>query len=627
MGVQERLRSLSLGLLYVCSTGCVHQPATHERPDLIARVSGAGSSLDDVSSVAKSVDSSLVRASANSEKQAADLPETVEADSTDEAAGERKPALADDKQDLTSDRESESARSEQEAAAEALSEPLTLEKAREQAMRYSPILNQSRAAVDAALGNLQIVDSAFLPTFQGNYAYQAFSSNTGFVGTRGRFPVLPVRGFGPGAQDFHVAEVQMKWTIFQFGRLLSKQSQAEFKTEIAKLDLERTHQSVCHEVARTYFQVLEAKSALEIAERAVERAEAYQKEAGDLLRRGVITREESLRVDAGLAGVRQLRSDAKSEEEVAVAAFNQTMGINVNSPTRVAERKAAPRLDLSLKDTLEMSVANRREIPVVLRAIAIARGDVDIARADFLPSVSIQAGFSDVTGTGVQNSNVGAGGIFVTQDLYTGGKRRGQVRAAQAGLRSAEAQAQQVCDLIAFEVNAAYRGFEDARERIESARAVFQQSRENLRLVSNRYKAGEATPAEVVEARASDTKSEQTFASAFYQYQRALARLEYAVGGALPVSSEEIPTTVPGEGEAERLPAPPGTTSPFRSRAPFSVPGLPQAPDFGQPSPIRPQPLPIPTPIRPSPSEPGLFGPPSLSKPPYESTSPFGAKP
>ena len=71
---------------------------------------------------------------------------------------------------------------------------------------------------------------------------------------------------------------------------------------------------------------------------------------------------------------------------------------------------------------------------MVRKGIADAELDVKIARADYLPTLSIQSAVSDVTGTGVQNAKVLAGGAFATLDVYSGGKRRGQLRAAAAGV-------------------------------------------------------------------------------------------------------------------------------------------------------------------------------------------------
>ncbi|WP_435015578.1 TolC family protein [Tundrisphaera sp. TA3] len=506
-------------------------------------------------------------------------------------------------------------------------EPLSLEQARAIALRQSPILAQSNASVDIALGNREIADAGFYPTIQGNYGFQAFSSQVGFTGTRGRFPVLPVRGFGPGTQDFHVTEAQLKWTIFQFGKQITAHEQAGWRAEVAKLERERACQTVGYEVAQAYFRILEAKSDVEIAARAVDRAEAFAKEAGDLLRRGVITREEELRAEAGLAGVRQVRADAVSAEEVAIAALNRAMGISINADTRVVERREAPQMALTLDQCLRLAVAHRREIPVVSRGIAIAQGDVKVATADFLPSLSIQAGYSNVTGTGVQNANVGAGGIFVSHDLFAGGKRRGQLHAAEAGVRSAAAQAQQVCDGIAFEVNVAYRGLEDARERIGSARAVFEQARENTRLLASRARAGDATPADVIEAESGETRSEQTFHAAIYQYQRAIARLEYAIGVELPATPGRLPEAASPVVSDDVPPVPPDDPSPFERRStPNALPGLPPPPGTDAVAPIEGTPL-SPPPLPEAPDRSRLFGPPSLARPPYESSSPFGTRP
>lgn len=509
-------------------------------------------------------------------------------------------------------------------------EPLTLEAAQELAFRWSPVLAEARASVDVARGGLEVAYSGFWPTVQGNYGYQVFSSDVGFAGVRGRFPVLPLRGLGPGEQDFHITEAQMKWTVFQFGRQLAKFDQGRFKTEVAALQLDRTGQTVTYDVTQAFFRVLEARSKVEIAERAVDRAESFRRESADRLQRGVIVQEEHLQAEAALAGVRQELVDTRSEEEVAVAALNRAMGIDVNAPTKVVERREAPRMDLSLEQCLNRAIDNRREIPVVRLGIGIAEQDTRIARADYLPTVSIQAGYSNVTGTGVQNANVGAGGIFIAQDLFTSGRRRGQLRAAEASVRAAVAQAQQICDGIAYEVNASFHEVEDARERIVAARVVYDQSRENLLLVTNRYRDGDATPAELVASMASETKAEETHNVAYYIYQRALAKLEFATGAPLPLVPGAEPMShapsTEGERRGEPIPptGPPGVESPFRPR-PGGLPGLPPPIDLGAPS-TRPVPLlPIPSGPGVRPGVPDLFGPPNL--PSYESTSPYGNKP
>lgn len=199
-------------------------------------------------------------------------------------------------------------------------------------------------------------------------------------------------------------------------------------------------------------------------------------------------------------------------------------------------------------------------------------------------------------------------------------------------MRSAIAQAQQVCDGIAYEVKVAFHGLEDARARIRAARVSYEQAVENLRLVGNRYRTGDATPAELMDARASEAAAEQTYNAAFYFDQQAVLRLEFAVGVELPVAREELPgqpATAPGPGPI--APGPPTGPSPFRPSAPGGrLLELPPPRDFGGPAPAGPAPLPG-TPSPGTPSTPPLLGPtspsPSLSRPPYESNSPYDVRP
>ena len=87
-----------------------------------------------------------------------------------------------------------------------------------------------------------------------------------------------------------------------------------------------------------------------------------------------------------------------------------------------------------------------------------------------------------------------------------------------------------MCDLIAFEVNDAYRAVEAARKSIELARPAVAQARENLRLVTLRYKNGNATPTDIVDAQNSLTRAEQDLYTSQYDYLAALVRMDYATG-------------------------------------------------------------------------------------------------
>ncbi|MBV8309990.1 MAG: TolC family protein [Planctomycetaceae bacterium] len=494
--------------------------------------------------------------------------------------------------------------------------PLTLDEAKQLALHLNPQLKVAREAIATAQGNEEVAFSGYLPSFQANTGFQAFASQVGRIspqdisrGTeRGRLPNLPVRGFGPGHQDFDVTEVQMKWVIWQFGRQFARHGQSLLNLDIARLQYERARQAMEFDVSQAFYQVLQTRAALVLAEQAGVRAEAFLKDARDLLRQGAQNREYIARAEAQVKEVNQQISDARSAAQLAVATLNRAIGLNVNAPTEVVERQEPPPIfDLSLKDCLQLAVDHRPEFLVVQKGILAAESDVTIARAEFLPTITAHSVYSNVTGTGVENANVGTGGIFVNLELYTGGRRKGRLDTARAEVRTACAQAQQICDGIAYETHVAYHGVKDAHPRILLAEAAVAQARENLRLINNRYRTGGATLTEVIDAQTALDHAEQSVNTAYHECRTAQARLEYVVGTPIALPPRPLAPPTPSNVVAPLVFPPPLPTT----RAPFA---LPQPFRF-----LAPSPAPLPTPFAP----PGTGQPGLPAQPPYIAPSPI----
>src|SRR5262249_387209 len=144
-------------------------------------------------------------------------------------------------------------------------------------------------------------------------------------------------------------------------------------------------------------------------------------------------------------------------------------------------------------------------------------------------------------------------GIHLDQQLYAGHRRQGEDIVADADVHAAVAAAQVVFNTITLEVNLAFRSQFATRERIGLAEPAVKQAQQNLRLVRVKYKNGNATPTDVVDAETAATRSEQRYYAAIYDHLTALARLEYAMGSPPGFLLEKSPEEADG---AEMLPLP-----------------------------------------------------------------------
>src|SRR5262249_8029330 len=157
--------------------------------------------------------------------------------------------------------------------------------------------------------------------------------------------------------------------------------------EIAQLETERAYQTVAHEVAVAYYQVLRTRALRKTAQDAVRRAEDDLDVAKKLAKGGALEKEKVLRVEVQLAQSQQLFDAGEGGEAVALAALNLAIGLNVNAPTAIVESSDITPFTQTLAECLHTAVGERREFQVARASIQVADEGRHVARADFAPRI------------------------------------------------------------------------------------------------------------------------------------------------------------------------------------------------------------------------------------------------
>jgi outer membrane protein TolC len=160
-------------------------------------------------------------------------------------------------------------------------------------------------------------------------------------------------------------------------------------------------------------------------------------------------------------------------------------------------------------------------------------------------------------------------GLHIEMPLYKGGRLRGELRAAEADVLAALADAQAILDAISLEVSLAYRRVVAAAELIDLSRTAVEQAQEDLRVVRVKYRNGDATPTDIVDVQTALTRAQQNYYSAIYSQLAALARLYYALGLPQCPFPEKAAGSPDGQkSAAEELPGAPQTAGAKIDRGP-----------------------------------------------------------
>lgn len=405
---------------------------------------------------------------------------------------------------------------------------LTLPAAIARAMQNNPRLFVYRAAIERAAGQADAAFAPFLP--QLDVLNRAGTTNPN-VGPGAPGPVgglVPDRAGVP--YTFAQVELQIQWTLCDFGRTAGRYGQAVSREKIAALQYDRARQTIGFDAAAAYLEGLQTQALRLIQQEAIRQAEAALEDTRARQQAGVALREAVLRAEVQLSESREGLVVADEAELAAQARLNNVLGRDASLPLRLAERDVTPLLGLSLDECLQQAARQRPEVALVREAVAAASQGREAAAAEFLPKIYLLSGLGYANGDHIERGATAGAGIHLNQPLYQGGKRTGELRAAEAEVQEALGQSRVLLDAITLEVTLAYRRATAARRRMELSRPAVTQATENLRLVVERYKNGNATPLDLVDAQTALTRARQRLVEATYQYQIALARLDLALG-------------------------------------------------------------------------------------------------
>jgi len=404
-----------------------------------------------------------------------------------------------------------------------------------------------------------------------------------------------------------VAELGTQYTLVDFGRRAGVYGQAETTTRIQALTLERTRQGVAFQVVNDYLQVLGAEARLLVLMKALERSRTIREDAGAKRRQGDVETESVALADVGVTRSEVEIVSARQSVFDARSLLGMALGRPGCASLALADERRLPSFERTLDQCLEVALRGRGEIEVARQQVAYAGFGEESARGDFLPKVTVRAGLIRADAPKVLHTWITGAGVFVEQEIFAGGRIKGQLRGAKAAAAEAFAGLRVITNNVTNQVNLAYSAIGTARARVRLGEVELIQSHENLRVLLVRYRNGDAILSDIIAAETSYTGAGVNYVTTIYDYLTALGRLDYAQGDdqvcllddlartpeapwprfekPLPSRSGPLPSAVGqppeqgGEPGPDRLPPPPGPASTPGRDGPADLPSaLPDPP-------------------------------------------------
>ncbi len=293
-------------------------------------------------------------------------------------------------------------------------------------------------------------------------------------------------------------------TVFNGYRNLNTYKQAEIGLEGSKLDLEKIEDDISLYVVNTYLNVLFAKENLDVAKVQLEISNKQIENMKAKYIAGVKPKGDLLNVQSTAAADEQAVISYENTLNLALLDLAQLLQISPNGFDVEVINIASPTIAMlytSPDAVYEKALTNRPEIKKATLDIESANLSIDIAKAGFLPTVSLGANIGTGYGYNLKNNshipyfsqlddNLGYGLSFnVNIPIFNGYKTKSNVsrqiinhEISKIGLENQKLQLEQTIQKAYYDAKAAAKTYESAEKSLIAQNEAFKNAQESYNI-------------------------------------------------------------------------------------------------------------------------------------------------
>ncbi len=386
----------------------------------------------------------------------------------------------------------------------------------------------ARQAAQEAQAKVAEERADLLPQVNGTFVHGDRTFNTAsfgisFPSAPGEPPLFDPNGEVLGPVTTIDARAHLSQTLFDWSALEQlKSARAAFSASQVQTDVARERAGAG--AAAAYVAAARAEGALEARQADVAMAQELVGVAQDLLDSGVGVRIDVTRAQAQLATMQAQLLAARSGAERTRLALLRTLNLPLGTPVALVDTLgAAGSLAGQAADTLvAAALARRPDVQALDRRIAVARLDVSAVKAERLPTLSVVANDGVNGSTYPHLLNTYEWSFQVSVPVFDGLRRGARADAARARLTTLETQRRELEEQVAFDVRDALLQAEAARQQVAASQARLRLAEEELSEARDRFQAGVAGSADVINAslRLNEARTAEVDARAAWQAAR-----------------------------------------------------------------------------------------------------------
>jgi len=363
------------------------------------------------------------------------------------------------------------------------------------------------------------IPSMNLPVYDGNLANLATATQFAYV------PNIPINALN----YINMASISVAQPIYAGGRIINGNRLAKLGYEVSQEKKLMSTTQVLVKTENLYWNTIALQDKLTTLN-------SYEKLLNQLLsdvsvsvKAGLTQRSDLLKVQLKMNEVEMNKLKLKNGISLSTRALCQHIGIAYDSTLILVQPLAPTELPLQSNDEKSDVVKNRHEYQLLNKALTAEKLQKKLVLGEYLPQVSLGGmGFvNDVMHTTSTNALAFVSVSVPISDWWSGSHK---LKESQFKIEQANNKLTETSELLNLQIQQTKNELNEARFQIKTSQASIDQSKENLKLVNDNYKAGVSSMSDLLEAQALYQDAQNQFNDAICMYKIKKANYLSAIG-------------------------------------------------------------------------------------------------
>jgi len=395
---------------------------------------------------------------------------------------------------------------------------VTLDEAIRLALRNNPGLDRSRSNLQIAEYNRLNTFGDFLPTLSLGYGYS--NASTGRLDPTGQ----------TFATTAYTLQLGASYDLFTGLRRFADTKAAQLAVRSREADFRGTEYNTIFLVKSRYYAAVAARELVAVEEDRVQRQENQLEFVSQQLELGRATRSDLLRSQVDLNNAKLALLRAGNAARTSTYDLAVVVGIDRRvEPVPESTLELVP-FPFERSELVQMALGSAPSLVSAGTAAEAAEANIGSAKSAYLPNLRFSGGWAFASSSFPPANRSWSFSLQGNYPIFNGFQRETSVYNAQSQADIFRAQEREVELQLLRDVANAYDEVEVSLVSIALAENSVELSREDLRVVSERYRLGLATILDLQTAQIAVSQSEVTLIQERFTYPVGIAAIEALIG-------------------------------------------------------------------------------------------------